>query len=77
MEKYVERMVNEHKELVDRIEKLHDYIYSDASDKDDKIEFANKSIQLAAMKKYAECLEARLFNKGVVYDDGSYMERVA
>ena len=36
---FVQRI--EHSELVERIKKLHNYIYSNASDKDDKVEFAN------------------------------------
>lgn len=69
---FVERMIAEHSELVERIKKLHNYIYSDASDKDDKIEFTNKCLQLAAMKKYEEALRARLENKDIVWEDGEY-----
>lgn len=77
MEDRVKRMVEEHIALVEKITKLNDFVYSEKSDKVDKIEFANCAIQLAAMKKYAEALEARLFNVGVIYEDGSYLERVA
>lgn len=52
-------MINEHRELVNRIANLHNYVYS-PNNNDDKIEFANKAIQLAAMKKYEEALRARL-----------------
>jgi hypothetical protein len=65
-------MIEEHAELFKRICKLNDYVYSDASDKDDKVEFANKCIQLAAMKKYEEALRARLENAGIEFDDGKY-----
>ena len=71
MEKYVENMMEEHAQLVKRIVALDDYIYSEKSDKDDKVEFANKCIQLAAMKKYAEALGARLENKGIIFDSVS------
>lgn len=69
---FVERMIAEHSELVERIKKLHNYIYSDASAKDDKIEFTNKCLQLAAMKKYEEALRARLENKDIIWEDGEY-----
>lgn len=77
MVEFVKRMINEHAELVVRIQKLHNYIYSEASDKDNKTEFANKCIQLAAMKKYEEALRARLENQGVFFENGQYFERVA
>ena len=77
MKAFVKRMVEEHAELVARIVKLQDYIYSAKSDADDKVEFANKAIQLSAMKKYAECLTARLENQGVIFSDGEYLEKVA
>ncbi len=77
MEAFVQRMVDEHSELIVRIAKLNDYIYSDKSDNDNKVEFANKCIQLAAMKKYEEALRARLENQGVVFDGSNYFEKYA
>ena len=77
MEKYQKRMIEEHSELVVRIQKLHDWIYSDKSNADNKVEFANKCIQLAAMKKYEEALRARFENAGIVFENGEYFERVA
>ena len=77
MKDYQKRMIEEHSELVVRIQKLHDYIYSDKSNADNKVEFANKCIQLAAMKKYEEALRARLENAGIVFENGEYFERVA
>ena len=77
MEKYQKRMIEEHSGLVVRIQKLHDYIYSDKSNEDNKVEFANKCIQLAAMKKYEEALRARLENAGIVFENGEYFEQVA
>lgn len=74
---FVQRMIVEHSELVERIKKLHNYVYSDASDKDDKVEFANKCIQLAAMKKYEEALRARLENQDIIYEDGEYFAHLA
>ena len=77
MVEFVKRMIDEHAELVVRIQKLHNYVYSEASDKDNKPEFANKCIQLAAMKKYEEALRARLENQSVFFENGQYFERVA
>lgn len=77
MEKYQKRMIEEHSELVIRIQKLHNWVYSDKSNADNKVEFANKCIQLAAMKKYEEALRARFENAGIVFEDGEYFERVA
>jgi hypothetical protein len=77
MKAFVQRMIEEHAQLVKRIEKLHNYIYSKQSDNDDKVEFANKCIQLAAMKKYEEALNARLYNAGVHFENGQYKEVVA
>lgn len=77
MENYQKRMIEEHSQLIVRIEKLHDYVYSDKSNNDNRVEFANKCIQLAAMKKYEEALRARIENAGIVYENGNYFERIA
>ena len=77
MEKYQKRMIEEHSELVIRIQKLHNWVYSDKSNADNKVEFVNKCIQLAAMKKYEEALRARFENAGIVFENGEYFERVA
>ena len=77
MVEFVKRMIDEHAELVVRIQKLHNYIYSEASDKDDKVEFSNKCLQLSAMKKYEEALRARFENAGIVFENGVYFKRVA
>lgn len=76
MEEFVQRMIVEHSELVVRTQKLHDYVYSERSDKDDKVEFANKCIQLSAMKKYEEALRARLENKDIYFDKGEYFVKI-
>ena len=76
MVEFVKRMIDEHAELVVRIQKLHNYVYSEASDKDNKPEFANKCIQLAAMKKYEEALRARLENQGVFFENNQYFKRI-
>ena len=77
MKDYQKRMIEEHCELVVRIQKLHNYVYSEQSNADDKVEFANKCIQLAAMKKYEEALRARIENAGIVFENGEYFEHVA
>ena len=74
---FVKRMVDEHSQLVVRTQKLNEYIYSDKSNKDDKVEFANKCLQLSAMKKYEEALRARLENAGIMFEEGQYFEKVA
>lgn len=77
MEQNKKEMIKEHGELVIRIQNLHNYVYSDQSNADNKVEFANKCIQLAAMKKYEEALRARIENAGIVFENGAYFERVA
>lgn len=77
MNNYQKDLIEEHSNLVVRIQKLHDWIYSAKPIKDDKIEFANKCIQLAAMKKYEEALRARIENIGITFENGNYFERVA
>lgn len=77
MRDFVKRMIDEHSQLVIRIQKLHEYIYSDKSNNDNKVEFANKCIQLSAMKKYEEALRARLENRSVFFENGEYFERMA
>lgn len=77
MDKYQKEMIEEHSGLVVRIQTLHDYVYSDQSNADNKVEFANKCIQLAAMKKYEEALRARIENAGIVFENGQYFEHIA
>ena len=77
MEDFVKEMIEEHSQLIVRIAVLDDYVYSEKSDNDNKVEFANKCIQLAAMKKYEEALRARLENQGIVFADGEYFNKVA
>jgi len=76
MKAFVKRMIEEHAELVVRIDKLENYVYSNKSDNDDKIEFANKCVQLAAMRKYEEALRARIENQNIVVAGGDYLEKV-
>ena len=73
MEGYIERMIQEHKELVARIEKLHAWVYGDAYKSVHPSEFANECIQLKAMKVYEEALRARLFNAGIKIAGTDYL----
>lgn len=92
MEKHVKRMVEEHSQLVVRINKLDNFLYGNGGlnihtdiknnqTQDDLFrnmaEFANKAIQLRSMKTYLLALECRLNNAGVFYEDGEYFEKVA
>lgn len=92
MKDYVARMVQEHSELVVKIEKLDNFLYGNGGlnvhtdiknnqTQDDLFrnmtEFANKCIQLSSMRTYLKALECRLNNEGVYYDDAEYLERVA
>lgn len=77
MNAYQKALVEEHSNLVIRTQTLHDYVYSDASNDDHRVEFANKCIQLAAMKKYEEALRARMENADITFENGHYFERVA
>lgn len=77
MNAYQTSLIEEHSQLVVRIQKLHDYVYNDASANDNRIEFANKCIQLASMKKYEEALRARMENTGITFENGNYFKRVA
>lgn len=77
MNNYQKALIEEHSNLVVRIQKLHDWVYSNKPIKDDKVEFANKCIQLAAMKKYEEALRARIENIGITFENGNYFEHVA
>lgn len=77
MDNCIKTLMEEHSNLIIRIRSLEDYIYSEKSDNDDKIEFANKCIQISAMKKYEECLRARLENANVSFNGKNYYAKVA
>ena len=73
MENNIQQMIQEHKELVPRIENLHAWVHGDAYKTVNAVEFGNECIQLKGMKVYEEALRARLFNAGVNYVDGQYL----
>lgn len=77
MNSYQKALIEEHSNLVVLTQNLHNYVYSDASNNDNRIEFANKCIQLASMKKYEEALRARIENAGITFENGNYFERIA
>lgn len=73
MEDFVKRMIVEHKELCERIGKLHAWVFGDqVHTVVDAIEYANECIQLRAMKIYEEALRARLHNQGIEVDGDNY-----
>lgn len=76
MRGFLKRMIEEHKELVVRTQKLHNYIYGNGGQNDDKDEFANKCLQLRGMKLYEEALRARLNNNGIVFENGVYFNAI-
>jgi hypothetical protein len=79
MKAFVKRMIEEHAQLYVRLKKLEAYIYDAGAPNDDKGEFANKCIQLSAMRTYEHCLICRLKNQGVTFDyeTGKYNEEIA
>ena len=92
MKAHVVRMVEEHSQLIVKINKLEDFLYgndginihTDINNNKTQtdllrnmVEFANKATQLRSMKTYLLALECRLNNEGVFYEDGQYLERVA
>ena len=77
--KELEDMIEEHKALVPRLNKLADKVYNpdEAASIDSNVEFANKAVQLSAMRKYEESLRARLENKDVLcMGNGTYFVKV-
>ena len=92
MKEFVKRMIEEHSQLIVRINKLDSFLYGNNGlnvltdiknnqTQDDLFrnmtEFANKAIQLRSMKTYLLALECRLNNNGIFFEDGEYLERVA
>lgn len=66
---YKKELIKEHKELTIKFAQL----FKNLNTTEDKVEFANRSLQLNAMKNYAKALEARLLNVGVIIDgNGNY-----
>ena len=76
MKDFVKRMIEEHKALCERINKLFDFIYSDKSNEVSREEYANMVVQLNAMSSYAAALETRLTNYNICVENGTYFEAV-
>lgn len=91
MKDYVARMVQEHSELIIKIEKLDNFLYGNNGlnvhtniennqTQDDLFrnmsEYANKCMQLMNMRNYLRALECRLNNEGIFFENGEYLERV-
>lgn len=77
MNTYQKSLIEEHSQLVIRINELNNHVYSEEASLENRIEFANECIQLSSMKKYEECLRARLENANIIFENGQYFERVA
>lgn len=70
---YKIELIKEHKELIEK----SIILLNSLNTIEDKVEFANRSLQLNAMKNYVKALEARLMNIGIVIDkNGDYYNRV-
>lgn len=66
MEAFVERMVNEYDELVDRVEKLGKFLKTDTFKELDVLEKGDMETQYRAMEIYRLALRNRLKRKGIV-----------
>lgn len=91
MKDYITRMVQEHSDLIIKIEKLDNFLYKNNGinihtniennkTQDDLCrnmrEYANKCMQLMSMRNYLRALECRLNNEGIFYEDGEYIDCV-
>ena len=74
MEAYVERMIKEHKELIEHLFKIGNWI-SNPNNNDSKTEFALKYTQYNAMRIYEETLRNRLALAGITVANGNYFEK--
>ena len=68
-------LMEEHAGLFIKINELHADVYG-ANNTDNKADFANKAIQLRAMRTYEDCLRARLKNQGIDFDGTRYLNTV-
>lgn len=87
-----QKLMQEHSQLIVRIKELDIELYgndgfnamtdiNNNKTQDDifrnMTEFGNKGIQLASMRTYLKALECRLNNRGIFFENGQYLERVA
>lgn len=68
-------LLKEHSELVAKINAL-DSSMSEAYHGAHRIEYANRCIQLTAMRNYESALRARLECAGIIYDNGYYLQNI-
>lgn len=73
MEAHVERMIKEHKDLIERLFKIGNWISN--PNNDSKTEFALKYTQYNAMRIYEETLRNRLALAGITVANGNYFEK--
>ena len=82
MKRYILNLINEHKELVERINKLASFITSCNVDtvkekyKDCLEDYVLMRIQLEHMINYHDILSSRLANHGIVISGDKYFEDV-
>lgn len=80
MNDFVKRMIVEHKELCQKIDRLNEIVYNDENPihkQTNKYDYANMCMQLMSMKNYARALECRLDNQGIYIDtDGDYVQKL-
>lgn len=72
MEKFVKRLIVEHKELIEKRNKLSDFLKSEKSNKLIKSELLIMGAQLVTMDTYIAILEKRLFIHNIQVEKGLY-----
>ena len=87
----VQQLMQEHSQLIVRINELDNELYGNGGfntmtditnnqTQDDifcnMTEFGNKGIQLASMRTYLKALECRLNNRNIFFKNGEYFEKV-
>ncbi len=76
MENFVKRLINEHKYLTEKRNKLNDFINSKDSNKVSKRELLLLGAQLITMDSYIDILENRLIEHDVEAKDGFYKKTI-
>lgn len=73
MEDFVKRMIVEHKDLCEKLDRLDAWVHNPETPKTvNAVSYANKCIQLSGMKMYEEALRAELHNQGIEVDGDNY-----
>ena len=78
MKDFVKRMIDEHKQLNEKIAQLDNFLKNQTNDFTIGLhEFGAMNIQLNAMKSYNEALTIRLALHGIIVTDkGTYFEKI-